>query len=60
MKGQVSTLFLRRFEVNGFSPVFQIGERSPTKKDPRKLASWPDKLNGKLKRIWKEPHQLTP
>ena len=39
--------------------VFQIREGSQAK-NPTKLASWPDKLNGELEKIWREPHLLTP
>ena len=37
--------------------VFQIREGSRVK-NPRKLATWPDKINGKLEKAWGNPHLL--
>ena len=35
-------------------------KRGSQGKNPRKLASWPDKVDGELKEIWREPHLLNP
>ena len=39
--------------------MFQIRERSQVK-NPRELASYSDKMNGKLEKIWREPELLAP
>ena len=48
-KSQV-TVFLTMFQIREGSLVQILG----------KLASWPEKGNGKLKKIWREPFLLTP
>ena len=50
---------MTRIHIVLTSTVLQIRESSRVK-NLRKLATWPDKINGKLETVWGDPHPLTP